>query len=365
MLTEYTLLIFYIVVTRPEAQSLGTNIPPVRETTSTCAKEIKNTSSKENVSSLKESNTSSSSKENSSVSSNLNSSRISKEKESSGIYAVPIVHKKKKDTKNKFAGCEFPIASEEQSSKEAIVDSVEQNEGYSIPVTQKKRAKSEKSPSKKISIKDRRETDAGYENPLPDGKSNCKLKASVSDEKNIQTNSSVHYAVSEGKSVTLPPISRHQPQYHVLENGPSPIGPLLPTGPLSPTGPVSPTGPLSPTSPPQTLIGKPASAKNHDNHKYSTLEPPINKTVKKITRDSTRSGEPPSHMYHTLEQPTPKQAKAGCVGSGRSFSANNSNATLPQAIYQGDEYAIPFDQIRKDSKNKHAGPVYHVLEKPK
>ncbi len=67
MLTEYTLLLFYIVVTRPEAQSLGTNIPPVRETTSTCAKEMKNTSSKENSSSLKESNTSS--KENSSVSS--------------------------------------------------------------------------------------------------------------------------------------------------------------------------------------------------------------------------------------------------------------------------------------------------------
>ncbi len=74
-------------------------------------------------------------------------------------------------------------------------------------------------------------------------------------------------------------------------------------------------------------------------------------------------------MYHTLEQPTPKQAKAGCVGSGRSISANNNNATLPQASYQGDEYAIPFDQKRKkateDSKNKHAGPVYHVLEKPK
>ena len=274
--------------------------------------------------------------------------------DSSDVYAIPIIQKKKLEPKAKSMAHNMSIERDGINAKNGVtVEGSEGNEGYAIPIPLKK----EEGKPRTVSVKDRRDTDAGYENPEPSTRSSKPSKLAASREKQNNSKSSVkatnaslslHYAVSEEKKSAVLPPSDVQHQYHMLECAPS-----------------------SSPSPLTKISGNRESPENNSSHQYFTLEAPQkttsadSKTIANSSRASKRNKEQQSDVYHTLEPPAVKHRQ---VGSCRSVSANNHDTNTTIVSNYSDEYAVPIDHITKvtacDSKKQNNSHVYHILEKP-
>jgi len=251
-------------------------------------------------------------------------------KRSSEIYDIPVTQKKIQPKNKPTNSC----PSDKKNIK-ASFDNMENSEGYSIPTKRNKKK------LETVSFEDRRDKDIGYENPDPHqrlskakGKAFSKKSSTLSNTNSESTPLSLHYAVSAGKiSATLPPKSRRENQYHVLE---------------------------SPTPPQEPITGGMKGNRESNTNQYFTLEPPKSKKVVKV---NSQQKQPP--VYHTLEQPTLKHA---AVGTTTSMPVNNNTEAATSKDDYSLEYAIPIDHIRRDIpinlSNTCQTHEYHVLESP-